>query len=301
MNLTNPFSVIEKVELDDYYQVGFSISGQEKKCCVSNECKSNQELEPITLFIHGHAANEANTPEASLAAFAKIQEKMQTSSYINLGQLNLDESITGLDDCWAPMTARATYYYIPVFGIGDYQLSIQKSERIENYALRLKEIIDYLKITTGRSKINIVAHSMGGLVVREYLDLFGTGNINKVVFVNTPHHGISGKVGQYCSIIGASKECDDLKEDSVFLTRLNSKQLSPLVDFYNIRSQGCLMENNLNGDGVVTLESSKLDGVKEYIIKGKCTDTLNTNLHNTVLDPEKYPETTEKIISFLKN
>ncbi|MBL7052049.1 MAG: hypothetical protein ISS01_03075 [Nanoarchaeota archaeon] len=61
------------------------------------------------------------------------------------------------------------------------------------------------------------------------------------------------------------------------------------------------MENNLDGDGVVTLESSKLDGIKEYIIKGKCTDTLNTNLHNTVLDPEKYPETTEKIIGFLKD
>jgi hypothetical protein len=299
-NLSNPLSIVERTELDDYYQVSFSISKQEKKCCVSDECKTNKKLEPLTLFIHGHAANEANTPESSLAAFAKIQEKMQNSGYINLGQLNLDESISGLDDCWAPITARATYYYIPVFGIGDYQLSIQKSERIENYALRLKEIIDYIKITTGRNEINIVAHSMGGLVVREYLDLFGIESIKKVVFVNTPHYGISGKVGQYCSLIGASKECDDLSKNSVFLTRLNSKTLSTTVNFYNIRSKGCLMGNNLDGDGVVTLESSKLDGVEEYVITGKCTDALNTNLHNAVLDPEKYPETTEQIINFLK-
>lgn len=193
------------------------------------------------------------------------------------------------------MSMRATYYYIPTFGLGQYKVAAQKSERIENYALRLKEIVNLVKESTGSEKVILVAHSMGGLVVREYMDLFGTNSLEKVVFVNVPHHGVEGRVEKYCSIIGASKECEDLSKGSVFLNRINSKSLPLTIPFFNIRSKGCIMDGANDGDGIVTLENSFLEGATDFIIEGKCTDSLKSDLHSNILDPDLYPQLLEEL------
>ncbi|MBT4110225.1 alpha/beta hydrolase [Candidatus Woesearchaeota archaeon] len=270
---------------------------QVKQCCLFDECKSydSQEERTFTLFIHGHALNKANTPEASMAAFAKLQEELQDNAFVNAAEISFGEIDTNLNNCAFPLTARSTFYYIPHLGFGRYSLTAQKSERIENYALRLREILEEVKKNVPNHKINIVAHSMGGLVVREYLDLFGVNGLDKVVFINSPHHGVTGKVQKFCSLIGASKECEDLSAGSVFLQRINSKQLPLGIDYYNIRSKGCLMETE-DGDGVVTLESAYLSGAEDIIINGQCLDSLQSSLHSDILNPELYPE----IVNILK-
>jgi hypothetical protein len=274
---------------------------QKRQCCAFNTCKSyGQNNETPTLFIHGHSFNEQNTPEVSLAAFAKIQEEMQSDHFINVGDVSYEHFYSGLDKCSFPMTMRATYYYIPHLSFGKYQIAAQKTERIENYALRLREMIQFIKDNSGSSKINIVAHSMGGLVLRQYVDLFGANDLNKIIFVNVPHKGVSGKVEKYCSVIGASKECEDLSVGSIFLQRINSKPLPGGVELYNLRSKGCLMDNAKTGDGIVTFDNAYLEGVEDFIIEGKCTDTLQTSLHNDVLDPEMYPQTVGLITRLLK-
>ncbi|PIZ51064.1 hypothetical protein COY27_04845 [Candidatus Woesearchaeota archaeon CG_4_10_14_0_2_um_filter_33_13] len=276
------------------------LNEQHKQCCAFNQCKNYGVSQDYpTLFIHGHAFNEGTTPEASLAAFAKIQEEMVSYGYINLGDVSFDQYYDGLEQCSFPTTMRATYYYIPSFGVGKYKVTVQKSERIENYALRLREMIELIKKKTGQQKINLVAHSMGGLVAREYLDLFGTGSVDKVIFVNTPHHGVSGKVEKYCSIIGASKECEDLSAGSIFLNRINSKPNPFGVELYNIRSKGCLMDNQQDGDGIVTFESAYLSGAEDFVISGKCIDSLQSSLHSDVLDPEMYPQVRELILEII--
>jgi hypothetical protein len=52
------------------------LNKHEPQCCIHNEC-STCGADPKTpvLFIHGHAFNEANTPEFSMNSFAKIQKK----------------------------------------------------------------------------------------------------------------------------------------------------------------------------------------------------------------------------------
>jgi pimeloyl-ACP methyl ester carboxylesterase len=271
---------------------------QTKQCCLFNECKpyDSQDSETLTLFIHGHALNKANTPEASMAAFAKLQEELQSNGFVNAAEISFGEVNDHLNNCAFPLTARSTFYYIPHLGFGRYSLTAQKSERIENYALRLREILEEVKKNVPNHKVNIVAHSMGGLVVREYLDLFGVKDLEKVVFINSPHHGVTGKVQKFCSLIGASKECEDLSAGSVFLQRINSKQLPKGIDYYNIRSKGCLMETE-DGDGVVTLESAYLSGAEDIIISGQCLDSLQSGLHSDVLNPELYPE----IVNILKD
>ncbi|MEM3127218.1 MAG: alpha/beta fold hydrolase [Candidatus Woesearchaeota archaeon] len=277
--------------------------GECKSCC-ENECENKEEMFPV-LFIHGHAFNEANTPEFSMNAFTKIQRKMQDDGFINAGELDvtLDPEEVPYGE-WGrsgrPVTGRASYYYIRSYDLGVYTLVAQKSERIENYALRLKEIIDLLKHRTGTNKVNIVAHSMGGLVAREYLSLFGGNDVNKIILINTPNHGISENAAKKCKLFGSIKECEDMTQGSVFLKRLNAKKL-PDVKLYVIRSIGCKMEGNKEGDGVVIGENAYLEEANNHVIEGKCTDAFNSNLHTNVLDIDLYPKTYEIIKEILIN
>src|SRR3989338_7426139 len=52
-----------------------------KRCCESDKCSKDPALYPI-LFLHGHAFNSRNSPDFSLDAFNKIQEKLQEDGYI---------------------------------------------------------------------------------------------------------------------------------------------------------------------------------------------------------------------------
>lgn len=60
---------------------------------------------------------------------------------------------------------------------------------IDSNRAALNQKITDIKNKTGASKVNIVAHSMGGLVTKDYLDQYGTSSIDKVIFVGTPHLG----------------------------------------------------------------------------------------------------------------
>jgi hypothetical protein len=281
--------------------VELNFGEQVKQCCVFGECNPYySETKTPILFIHGHSFNEGNDPGSSLDAFAKIQEALEKEDFVNVGDVSFDNFYSGLDKCSSAMSMRATYYFIPTLGLGKYKVSAQKSERIENYALRLREIVDLVKESTGSDKIILVAHSMGGLVTREYMSLFGANSLEKVIFVNVPHNGVEGRVKKYCSVIGASKECEDLSKGSVFLNRINSKSLPEGIPFFNFQSKGCMMDNNQDGDGIVTLENSFLERAETIVIEGKCTDSINANLHSDVLDPDLYLDLLEELKEILK-
>jgi len=54
----------------------------------------------------------------------------------------------------------------------------------------LKEKIRLVKEITGASKVDIIAHSMGGLVARSYVESSDYQNdIDQVIFLGTPHKG----------------------------------------------------------------------------------------------------------------
>lgn len=276
-------------------------------CCIFGECNScvdgnyNNSINPI-LFIHGHIFNEADSPEYSLSSFIKIQDKLQEEGVINAGEMDLTNSIGAYD--WGrnnnPLSVRASYYYISFYNLGDYNLVAQKTEKIENYAIRLKEIIEEYKFRTGSDKVNIIAHSMGGLVAREYIALFGSYSVDKVILINTPNHGVTESIGSSCRILGSSNECDDMSKGSIFLSRLNSKKLPDSVGFHVIRSVGCDMDG-VDGDGIVTGNSVYLEGAVNYEIKGSCTNKLNNDLHSNVLNPNMYPEVYDLIVGVLKS
>ncbi len=271
-------------------------------CCADGNCYDDESY-PV-IFIHGHAFNDANNPDYSLLAFSKMQRKMGDEGFISFGELDLETDLEGSGKEWGmiglPITVRASYYYITHYELGSASVNVQKSESIENYALRLREIIDLVRKKTGSPKVNLVAHSMGGLVTRQYLELFGYGEVDKVILIGTPNHGVGGKVQKLCSLLGARKECSELAEDSIFLKRLNSKPVPEGIKLYSIRSTGCLMDEGEDGDGIVTSSSAYLEGATNYEIKGSCTSSFGTDLHTDSLDPEKYPEMYELVLRILK-
>jgi len=77
-------------------------------------------------------------------------------------------------------------FYLPY----DWRLNLDNSKDILNAK------IEEIKSQTGATKVNIIAHSMGGLLTKDYINSYGKDGIDKLIFVGTPHLGApkAGKV-----------------------------------------------------------------------------------------------------------
>src|SRR6185437_4450276 len=60
---------------------------------------------------------------------------------------------------------------------------------IETFAEQLARKIEHIVAATKAQRVMIVAHSMGGLVVRAYLRGHGSARIARIVTIGSPHHG----------------------------------------------------------------------------------------------------------------
>jgi len=290
------------IKLTENYPV-CCVFGECKRCCTSDECRKDESLYPV-LFLHGHALNSDNSPDYSLDAFNKIQAKLQEDGYISAGTIT---PVSGYSEIkkgdWGlssrPVSVKGSYYLVSYYNLGSYTLATQKSENIETYAIRLKELIDLLKFRTGKDKVIIVAHSMGGLVARSYLQIFGDNDVNKLIIIATPNKGISGSVSSYCPILGEKKECNDMLENSIFIKKLNDPNKVPSnTKVYSIIGTGCYMDS-ITGDGIVTKENAELEYAENFYINGTC-EGLSKVLHTQILNIGKYPEVYDVISSLLR-
>ncbi|MEJ2542319.1 MAG: alpha/beta fold hydrolase [Gemmatimonadota bacterium] len=57
------------------------------------------------------------------------------------------------------------------------------------HADEMGRVVDDLRARTGRDRVDVVAHSMGGLATRYYMQNDGAGKIRRVAFMATPHRG----------------------------------------------------------------------------------------------------------------
>ncbi len=298
----------DQLARDITLETNTTLSEYYAECCAFNKCmrccENCEEKYPI-VFIHGHLLNKENSPEISLNRFSNIQRRLMDDGYINAGQIDFGSTLEEIGEgefgsMPFPVTLRISYYYITYYDLGSYVVTAEKSDRIENYAIRLKESIELIKEKTGRDKVNIVAHSMGGLVARSYLSIFGENDVDKLIMIGTPNKGIKGRVSDLCSVVGSSKGCDDMAEGSVFLKRLNNpKNIPRNTKFYTIAAKGCDIGGE-EGDGIVTVDSVFLDYAGNFMVNGTCTDFFGTNLHSRMLDPNIYPETYEIIREILE-
>ncbi len=91
----------------------------------------------------------------------------------------------------------------------------RSSGSIERQALALKRTID---AKVGGGRIDLVAHSLGGLVSRCYLQLLGGARrVDRLITLGTPHHGT------YAATFLPSAFVRQLHPDSAFLRHLNEQ------------------------------------------------------------------------------
>ncbi|MBI2660307.1 alpha/beta hydrolase [Candidatus Woesearchaeota archaeon] len=275
-----------------------------KPCCIEDSCRNDSKTFPV-IFLHGHSLAKSNSPEFSLDAFNKLQSRLQDDGYLNAGIVSLysknepaQMGIWGLSG--KPITAKVSYYF-DAFRKGEkYILIPTKSENIDTYALRLKDLIEIVKERTNKPKVNIIAHSMGSLVARRYVQIFGEQDIDKLIMIAAPNKGVAGAIGDYCGFVGESRECNDMQENSLFLNKLNDPANQPKeIKVYTIIGQGCQMKFG-DGDGIATVESANLENSKSYRINGTCGGLFGEVLHTAILDIDKYPKTYETIREILK-
>ncbi|MBI2653292.1 alpha/beta fold hydrolase [Candidatus Woesearchaeota archaeon] len=275
-----------------------------KPCCRDDSCRNDPKTYPL-IFLHGHSLARGNSPEFSLDAFNKLQSKLQEDGYLNAGIVSLysknepvQKGIWGLSG--KPVTVKASYYYDAFRKEDKYIVVPTKSENIDTYAIRLKDLIDMAKERANKPKVNIIAHSMGGLVARRYLQIFGDEDIDKFIMIATPNKGIAGAISDYCGFLGENRECQDMQENSLFINKLNDPSKQPKkAKLYIIIGRGCQMKLG-DGDGVVLAENAKLENAKQYFINGTCGGLFGKNLHMEILDVEKHPETYGIVSEILK-
>ena len=275
-----------------------------KPCCNSDSCKNDPKTFPI-IFVHGHSLARDNSPEFSLDSFNKMQSRLQEDGYLNAGIVSLysqnepvQKGIWGLSG--KPITVKASYYYDAFRKEDKYIIVPTKSENIDTYALRLRDLIAIVKERTNKPKVNLITHSMGGLVARRYIQIFGENDVDKLIMIASPNNGISGTAGDYCSYVGENRECQDMQENSLFMNKLNDplKQAAK-IRTYSIIGQGCNMKTG-DGDGIILSENAKLENAELFYINGTCAGLFGGNLHTEILNIEKYPETYGIVTGILK-
>ncbi len=121
------------------------------------------------------------------------------------------------------------------------------------------------------AKINIVTHSMGGILIREYLNKNTIKNLRRVVMLAPPNHG-SELADHFKSVLGypwligkpmqelGTGESDKPKSLGAVTYDVGviagSKSLNPFYSYF------------VNGedDGKVSIKSTYVDGMKDHIV-----------------------------------
>jgi len=57
------------------------------------------------------------------------------------------------------------------------------------HAQELAAVVEDLQARTGHDRVDVLAHSMGGLATRYYMQNDGAGKVRRVAFLATPHRG----------------------------------------------------------------------------------------------------------------
>jgi len=128
----------------------------------------------------------------------------------------------------------------------------------------------WVKLCKGLDKVNFVTHSMGGIMVRYYLErIEKPDNLGRVVMMAPPNHGseIVDKYGGFSSLVlGPANKQLGTSSDSL------PNRLGP-ADYSLGIIAGNRTANPLSylifdepNDGKVTIESSKLEGMTDHTV-----------------------------------
>ncbi|MFP4567763.1 MAG: hypothetical protein ACLFN8_02355 [Candidatus Woesearchaeota archaeon] len=268
-------------------------------CCDYDECRV-ESRRPLIL-LHGYSFYSFNSAFHSVNAYTDFARRaLADGLYFPAGVIgpafNPDYVRYDLSRPDIPPLFKATYYDVLRFDeLVPGELNVG-GESISDYGVRLNDLVELVLNVTGASELDIVAHSMGGLVLRSYIDQFGDDSLNKIVLVGTPNKGVPSRMLFLCKFFGGQTECDELYERSAFIEYLNSDANLPEKEVHMIIGEGC-NTFGADGDGIVQTSSAKLNFTTNYFFNSSCD--LIDNFHRDMIKPSKYPEIYDLIVDIL--
>jgi len=160
----------------------------------------------------------------------------------------------------------------------------------------LKNITKQINICCSKKeeKVNLVGHSLGGLLIRAYLEKNKIKNLGRVVLMGTPNHGteLVDKYKDKCWMKWAGPTALKLGTDSKSFPQSLKAPYYPVGIIAGVLLDGDEVYSILsdNNDGMVSVESTKLDGMSDFI---KIETSHSAMRYNK--------EVASQTISFLRN
>lgn len=261
------------------------------RACFDGECKqynTNSSDNYPLVIVHGHSFYSKNYKITPSQVHNDLQTKLLSDKmYIPAGILRetdpvIENSLGYID---APFVYKAAYY----------PDEILDNESINLFADRLNKIIMNAKKETGKDKVVIISHSMGGLVTRAYMKKYGTNDIKLVIIGGTPNYGVTSDTVSLCKLFGRNLECDEMYENSEFISNLKDEP-EYKIPIYTLRGEGCGTFGK-DGDGVVQSRSVPLPYAHNFAFNGTCS--LTGDFHVNLLNPDENPDIYNKIKEIL--
>ncbi len=263
------------------------------------------------IFVHGHSPSEVEG--YSPTNLEEFQARLEKDGYKNKGLILPSDYPPKLSNgIWSgeKISVITTYYSNRYDKLGDI-IGPDDNQHIKVYAQRLRDVVEVTKHNTGKNKVIIIAHSMGGLVSRAYIKYYGGLNsVDKLVTIGTPNHGTHGIVSFGCGtfLVGRepTPECQDMQVGSGFLIDLNNGDETPGdIDYLTIIGKNSLEESCPDKgywDNVICASSVKLEGAENYYYEDFSEQySLTNSLHTAFVSPSNAPEVYNKIVSFIKD
>ncbi|MEU7995486.1 alpha/beta fold hydrolase [Micromonospora sp. NPDC049060] len=173
--------------------------------------------------------------------------------------------LSGIASAYEPLASRLRVdgyrvwvYQLPNLGLGDIPTS----------ARAFSSFVGQVRASTGAAKVDVVAHSEGGLVSRYFIkNLGGTSSIDRYVSLGTPQYGTY--VANIVKFLGLGScagivACQQMSIGSSFLAGLNAGDDTPgTVRWTAVRT--------LQDELVRPVDNAKLaDGVTNVLIQSAC-------------------------------
>jgi len=130
-------------------------------------------------------------------------------------------------------------------------------------ARKLQSLVQNVLTSTGKAKVNLVAHSMGGLISRWYIEqLGGNTKVHKLIMLGTPNHG-SAYLPLLTRIVGYIDSKLETVEDNKWKFDQKRKQTSLHKTIHKVkdeyREKKASQDSNNNGES----DSLKSDHLPE--------------------------------------